>query len=129
MKLALLLKGEKRWQLCIFAIEKNIAILHSCAVQCANTPQTESTRFIKDMSILLKSATTPGSRSQRRRTRMAEQWNDGWPKHPGWYRCLVDGDVEMNLKFYICQVARKPHWVDKNGDYIETQYKVKWKEN
>lgn len=60
---------------------------------------------------------------------MTDQWNEGWPKHPGWYRCLVDGDVEMNLKFYICQVSCKPHWVDKDGDYIETQYKVKWKEN
>lgn len=60
---------------------------------------------------------------------MEKKWNDGWPKYPGWYRCLVDGEVEMNLKFYRCQVANKPHWVDNNGDYIESQYKVKWMEN
>lgn len=99
------------------------------AARSANTPQTENMHFTEHISVLLKKTTTPGNRIRMRRTTMAQQWNDGWPKHPGWYRCLVDGDVEMNLKFYICQVARKPHWVDKNGDYIETQYKVKWTEN
>lgn len=68
-------------------------------------------------------------RTQGKDSKMAaEEWKTGWPKRPGWYRCLVDGDVEMDLKFYICQVSCKPHWIDEGGDYIETQYKVKWKE-
>lgn len=54
-------------------------------------------------------------------------YRDGWPRIPGWYDCLVDGE-EMRLKFYVCQVARKPHWLDKNGNYIETMYEVKWRE-
>lgn len=98
------------------------------AARTASTQQTESTRFIENINGLPSWEQTPGSRSQSRRIQMTGQWNEGWPKHPGWYRCLVDGTVEMNLKFYICQVSRKPHWIDKDGDYIETQYKVKWKE-
>lgn len=54
-------------------------------------------------------------------------WNEGWPKKEGYYNCLVDGEVEMPLKFYVCQVARKPHWVDDHGEYFETQYKIKWR--
>ena len=54
------------------------------------------------------------------------EYKDGWPRIPGWYDCLVEGE-EMKLKFYVCQVSMKPHWLDKDGNYIETQYKVKWK--
>lgn len=54
------------------------------------------------------------------------QWNDGWPKKPGWYNCLLDGEMEMQLKYYVCQVSMKPHWVDQNGDYIESMAKVQW---
>jgi hypothetical protein len=53
-------------------------------------------------------------------------WHDGFPKREGFYKCLVDGELEMQLKFYICQVARKAHWVDYHGDYIETMGKVQW---
>lgn len=53
-------------------------------------------------------------------------WHDGWPRKEGWYKCLIDGEMEMQLKFYVCQVARKPHWVDKHGDYIETMAHVQW---
>lgn len=55
-----------------------------------------------------------------------DEYKDGWPRIPGWYDCLVEGE-EMKLKFYVCQVSMKPHWLDKDGNYIETQYKVKWK--
>lgn len=41
---------------------------------------------------------------------------------------MVDGEVEMNLKCYMCQVSRKMHWVDENGDYIESMYNVEWGE-
>lgn len=60
------------------------------------------------------------------RRRNMEEYKDGWPRIPGWYDCLVEGE-EMKLKFYVCQVSMKPHWLDKDGNYIETQYKVKWK--
>lgn len=104
-------------------------MLQRYAAKIANTQQTESMRFIENTNGLRRSEPTPGNRSRSRRTTMAaDHWNDGWPKRPGWYKCLVDGDVEMDLKFYICQVSCKPHWVDSGGDYIETQYKVKWKE-
>lgn len=53
-------------------------------------------------------------------------WNDGWPKKEGWYRCLLDGEVEMNLKYYTCTVSMKKHWVDSHGDYIETMAHVQW---
>lgn len=53
-------------------------------------------------------------------------WHDGWPKKEGWYKCLLDGEMEMELKYYVCQVARKPHWVDSHGDYIESMAHVQW---
>lgn len=53
-------------------------------------------------------------------------WNDGYPKRQGFYKCLIDGELEMTLKFYVCQVSRKPHWIDNNGDYIEAMGKVQW---
>ena len=57
---------------------------------------------------------------------MKEDYKDGWPRIPGWYDCLVDGE-QMKLKFYVCQVSCKPHWLDPDGNYIETMYKVKWR--
>ena len=56
------------------------------------------------------------------------QYRDGWPKIPGFYDCLVEGE-EIKLKFYVCQVACKPHWIDGQGNYYETMYHVKWKPN
>lgn len=53
-------------------------------------------------------------------------WHDGFPKRHGFYNCLIDGELEMRLKFYVCQVSCKPHWVDNHGDYIETMGKVQW---
>ena len=55
-------------------------------------------------------------------------WHDGWPSKEGWYKCLLDGELEMDLKYYVCQVARKPHWVDSHGDYIESMAKVQYSE-
>ena len=57
------------------------------------------------------------------------KWHDGYPKKQGWYNCLIDGELEMKLKFYVCQVTMKPHWVDTNGDYIETMGKVQWSDS
>ena len=57
-----------------------------------------------------------------------EEYRDGWPKRPGMYDCLVEGE-KIRLKFYICQASCKPHWIDAHGDYYETMYKVKWKPN
>ena len=57
---------------------------------------------------------------------MEETYKSGWPKIPGWYDCLVDGE-EMRLKFYVCQVSCKPHWLDSEGNYIESMYEVKWR--
>lgn len=56
----------------------------------------------------------------------SNKWHDGWPKREGWYKCLLDGEMEMELKYYVCQVARKPHWVDSHGDYIESIAHVQW---
>lgn len=53
-------------------------------------------------------------------------WNDGYPKRQGFYNCLIDGELEMKLKFYVCQVSRKPHWIDNHGDYVEAMGKVQW---
>lgn len=57
---------------------------------------------------------------------MEEAYKSGWPRIPGWYDCLVDGE-EMRLKYYVCQVSRKPHWLDSEGNYIESMYEVKWR--
>jgi hypothetical protein len=56
-------------------------------------------------------------------------WHDGYPKKQGWYNCLVDGELEMRLKYYVCQVSMKPHWLDSNGDYIEAMGKVQWSDS
>lgn len=65
----------------------------------------------------------------KRLKRMGEEvWHDGWPRQQGWYKCLIDGELEMQLKYYVCQVSMKPHWVDSNGDYIEAMGKVQWQE-
>lgn len=56
------------------------------------------------------------------------QWNDGWPRQQGWYKCLLDGEVEMNLKYYVCQVSMTGHWVDAHGDYMESMAKVQWQD-
>lgn len=53
-------------------------------------------------------------------------YKDGWPRQQGWYDCLLDGEMEMQLKYYVCQVSMKPHWVDKNGDYIESMARVQY---
>ena len=53
-------------------------------------------------------------------------YKDGWPRQQGWYDCLLDGEMDMQLKYYVCQVSMKPHWVDKNGDYIESMAKVQY---
>ena len=55
-------------------------------------------------------------------------YKDGWPRQQGWYECLVDGELQMMLKYYVCQVSMKPHWVDHNGDYIESLGKVQWRD-
>lgn len=57
----------------------------------------------------------------------SEDYKDGWPRQQGWYECLVDGELKMMLKYYVCQVSMKPHWVDHNGDYIESMGKVQYK--
>lgn len=35
----------------------------------------------------------------------------------------------MQLKFYVCQAACRPHWLDKSGNWMEKMYKIKWKPN
>lgn len=54
------------------------------------------------------------------------KWHDGWPKKEGWYKCLLDGEQEMILKYYTCTVSMKKHWVDSHGDYIETMAHVQY---
>ena len=56
------------------------------------------------------------------------KWNAGYPKKPGWYKCRLDGEEECVLKYYVCTVSMKPHWVDNHGDYIESMAHVEWSE-
>lgn len=37
----------------------------------------------------------------------SEVYKDGWPRQQGWYECLVDGELKMMLKYYVCQVSMK----------------------
>lgn len=55
---------------------------------------------------------------------MAEEWRDGFPTLPGWYRCKVDDDV-MWLKHFICTMTGRHEWADKSGQYVYED--VKWK--
>lgn len=57
---------------------------------------------------------------------MAGYWQHGYPKRQGYYKCLIDGELEMILKYYVCQVSMKPHWIDQHGDYVETMGVVQW---
>ena len=58
---------------------------------------------------------------------MTGTWRHGYPKNQGYYECLIDGELEMKLKYYVCQVSMKPHWIDNNGDYVETMGVVQWR--
>lgn len=55
------------------------------------------------------------------------KWRDGYPNKAGYYHCLIDCEMEMILKFYVCQVSRKPHWIDQNGDYVESMARIQWR--
>lgn len=54
------------------------------------------------------------------------KWHDEWPRKEGWYKCLLDGEEEMTLKYYTCVVSMKKHWVNDKGEYIETMAHVQW---
>lgn len=58
---------------------------------------------------------------------MVGTWQHGYPKKQGYYQCLIDGELEMKLKYYVCQVSMKPHWIDEHGDYVETMGVVQWR--
>ena len=58
---------------------------------------------------------------------MTGTWRHVYPKKQGYYECLIDGELEMKLKYYVCQVSMKPHWIDNNGDYVETMGVVQWR--
>jgi len=46
-----------------------------------------------------------------------EQYFEGWPKLPGWYDVLIDGQPER-LRHWICQMSGRHEWVDYQGNYI-----------
>ena len=54
------------------------------------------------------------------------EWNEGEPKRPGWYDCLIDDEYEDRLYWWICQInPRRRVWKDRAGNYMN-QHKVKW---
>lgn len=68
-----------------------------------------------------------GAKRGHRGEHMKGTWQHGFPKKQGYYNCLIDGELEMKLKYYVCQVSMKPHWIDQNGDYVEAMGVVQWR--
>ena len=54
-------------------------------------------------------------------------WSSGEPPCVGWYDCLIDGEEEDRLQWWICRMnPRKRHWKDINGNWIDVAHKVQW---
>ena len=55
------------------------------------------------------------------------QYNTGTPNKKGWYKVLIDGEIEMSLYFFICELnPRKRYWVMEDGSPL-TDSDVLWK--
>ena len=49
---------------------------------------------------------------------MDQEWKKGFPKHPGWYHCRLDGG-EIDLYCKRCELTGKYHWLWVDGSYVE----------
>ena len=55
------------------------------------------------------------------------QYKSGTPDRKGWYKVLIDGEIEMTLYFFICELnPRKRYWVMEDGSQL-TDADVMWK--
>ena len=54
------------------------------------------------------------------------EWQDGWPEQQGWFDCLIDGKEEDRLQHWICPIAGRHHWKDKDGNYVEALHSVQF---
>lgn len=50
------------------------------------------------------------------KTTTTKDWRNGWPKKPGYYTCLVDGEEKI-LKHFICEMSDRHEWVRSDGSY------------
>lgn len=47
------------------------------------------------------------------------QYKSGTPDRKGWYKVLIDGEIEMTLYFFICELnPRKRYWVMPDGSQL-----------
>ena len=54
-------------------------------------------------------------------------WKDGEPKSQGWYDCLIDGEYEDRLQWWICIMnPKKRHWKDRDGHYVDLSHRVQY---
>lgn len=60
------------------------------------------------------------------------EWHSGWPKDQHlpkserYYDCLVDGECEMRLMHFYCEMKMTHEWVMPDGGYLRGA-DVKWK--
>lgn len=57
---------------------------------------------------------------------MMDEYKSGQPPKPGWYDCLIDGEEEDRLQWWICVMnPKKRHWKNAKGEYMDA-HDVKW---
>ena len=55
-----------------------------------------------------------------------DEYKAGTPSSPGWYDCLIDGEEEDRLQWWICVMnPKKRHWKNTAGEYMDA-HDVKW---
>lgn len=55
------------------------------------------------------------------------QYKSGTPDRKGWYHVLIDGEIEMTLYFFICELnPRKRYWCMEDGSQL-MDADVMWK--
>ena len=58
------------------------------------------------------------------------EWKSGEPKQQGWYDCLIDGEEEDRLQWWICQLnPKKRHWKNALGDYVDIGHTIQYTGN
>lgn len=54
------------------------------------------------------------------------EWKTGMPNTQGYYDVLIDNEEESVLRFWVCPMKRKGHWMNDKGDYLESFHDIKY---
>ena len=56
-----------------------------------------------------------------------QQYREGYPNKKGYYHCLIDDEIEMQLYLFVCELnPRKKYWVMPDGAQL-FEDEVRWK--